>query len=255
MRPLTLLAALPLVLAGPLHAQRTEAPPFEVGGRVLDAATQEPIADAVVRLTDAPVLAVTDSSGRFLLRGVPTGTHSWQISRIGYAAWTEDVEVTEEDELTIRLLPQPEVLQGLVVVGDRFRDRRLASGMTSRVIERAEVARAAGGDLHAFLQVRLGVPLMRCGSQDLEKNCAWLRGNQVEIMVFIDEQRASGGLSQLHGLPPFDVHSIELYTGGTMIRVYTEQFIARAARGGVTLLMVPYNPGIPVAGALSPAQD
>ena len=97
MRPLTLLAALPLVLAGSLHAQRAEAPRFEVGGRVLDAATQEPIVDAVVRLPDANVLAVTDSSGRFLLRGVPTGTHSWQISRIGYAAWNEDVEVTEGD--------------------------------------------------------------------------------------------------------------------------------------------------------------
>lgn len=252
MRPLTLLAALPLVLAGPLHAQRVEAPPFEVGGRVLDAATQEPIVDAVVRLTDAGVLAVTDSSGRFLLRGVPTGTHSWQISRIGYATWTEDVEVTAEDELTIRLLPQPQVLQGLVVVGNRFRDRRLASGMTSRVIERGEVARAGGGDLHAFLQARIGVPLMSCGEQDPEKNCAWLRGGEVEIKVFIDEQRATGGLSQLHGLPPQDVHSIELYTGGTMVRVYTEQFVARAARGGVTLLMVPYDPGLPRVGALNP---
>ena len=250
MRPLTLLAALPLVLAGPLHAQRAEARPFEVGGRVLDATSQEPIVDAVVRLTDAQVLAVTDSSGRFLLRGVPTGTHSWQISRIGYAVWTEDVEVTEDDELTIRLLPQPRVLQGLVVVGNRFRDRRLASGMTSRVIERAEVARAAGGDLHGFLQARLDVPLMSCGAQDQERNCAWLRGDQVEIKVFIDEQRASGGLSQLHALPPHDVHSIELYSGGTMIRVYTEQFVARAARVGVTLLPVPYDPGLPRVGGL-----
>jgi len=36
--------------------------------------------------------------------------------------------------------------------------------------------------------------------------------------------------------------------------VYTEQFIRRAARGGVTLLMVPYDPGIPRTGALAPAQ-
>ena len=52
-----------------------------------------------------------------------------------------------------------------------------------------------------------------------------------------------------------DVHSIELYTGGTMIRVYTNQFIRRAAREGVTLLPVPYDPGLPRVGALSPAQD
>jgi hypothetical protein len=254
MRSLFSLVALPLLLAGPASAQRAEAARFQVVGRVLDAVTQEPIADAVVRLSDAAVLAVTDSGGGFVLDAVPAGTHGWRISRIGYAGWSEDLEVTEADELTIRLLPQPEVLEGLVVIGDRFRDRRLASGMTSRVIERAEVARAAGGDLHAFLQVRIGVPLMSCGGQDLEKNCAWLRGSKVEIKVFIDEQRASGGLSQLHALPPHDVHSIELYTGGTMIRVYTEQFVARAAREGVTLLPVPYDPGLPRVGALSPSQ-
>jgi hypothetical protein len=255
MRRFCLLAALPLFLAVPSHAQGVTATRFEVGGRVLDAATQEPIADAVVRLTDARVLAVTDSSGRFHLDSVPAGTHSWRISRIGYAAWSEDLEVTREDELTIRLLPQPEVLQGLVAIGDRFRDRRLSSGMGSRVIERAEVARAAGGDLHAFLQVRIGVPLMTCSAQDIEKNCAWLRGDKIAIKVFIDEQPATGGLTQLHSLPPHDVHSIELYTGGTMIRVYTEQFIARAARGAVTLMPLPYNPGQPLIGALNRQQE
>jgi hypothetical protein len=254
MRSLALITALPLLLTGSLCAQRTDAATFAVSGQVLDVATGEPIVDAVVRLTDTGVLAVTDSTGRFLLRPIPAGTHPWRISRIGYAAWNEDVEVTEDDEFIIRLLPQPEVLQGLVVVADRFHDRRMASGMSSRVMEHGEVARAAGGDLHAFVQARLGVPLMSCGDNDLEKNCAWLRGDRVNILVFIDEQPATAGLSQLHGLPPHDVHSIELYSGGTMIRVYTEQFVRRAAREGVTLLPLPYAPGQPMVGALSPAR-
>jgi hypothetical protein len=247
---LPLLLAFPLFLAVPLHAQRAAAPPFDVGGRVLDGATGEPIAEAVVRLTDTGVVAVSDSAGRFVLRHVPPGTHPWEIGRIGYAKWKEDVEATEEDEFTVRLLPQPEVLEGLVAIGDRFRDRRMASGMSSRVFEHGEVARAAGGDLHGFLQVRLGVPLVTCNNRELEKNCAWLRGERVEILVFVDEQRATGGLSELYGLPPYDVHSIELFSGGTMIRVYTEQFIRRAAREGVTLLPLPFAPGVPVIGAL-----
>ena len=254
----SLFLIVPLLLARSLAAQGAPSsgaatPPVEVTGRVLDGATGEPIAEAVVRLTDADALAVSDSAGRFVLR-VPGGTHPWAISRIGYSTWNEDVEAEAGDEFTIRLLPKPEVLEGLVVVGDRFRDRRAASGMSVRVLEGAEVARTAGGDLHAYVQARLGVPLMTCGEQDPEQNCAWLRGDKVEIKVFVDEQPATDGLSRLHAIPPTDVHSIEMFTGGTMIRVYTTWFMERAARGRVTLMPLPYNPGLPLVGALDRKQ-
>lgn len=251
----SLFLIVPLLLAGPLAAQETppaaaRTAPFEVSGRVLDGATGEPIAEAVVRLADADALAVSDSAGRFVMR-VPAGTHPWAISRIGYSTWNEDVEAEAGDEFTIRLLPKPEVLEGLVVVGDRFRDRRAASGMSVRLLEGAEVARTAGGDLHAYVQARLGVPLMTCNDQDPEQNCAWLRGDKVSIIVFVDEERATDGLSRLHSIPPADVHSIEMYSGGTMIRVYTTWFMERAARGRVTLMPLPYSPGVPMVGALN----
>ena len=242
---------LALLLAMPLAAQRA----IEVSGRVLDGTTGEPIPDAVVRLADNGPLAVSDSAGQFVLRGVTPGSHPWQISRIGYATWNEEVEAAEEDEFTIRLLPQPEVLEGLVVVADRFRDRRASSGMSSQVIDRAEMVRAAAGDLHGFLQTRLGVPLMACGGEDREENCAMLRGRRLKITVYIDEERASGGLSQLRGLSPADVHSVELYDGGVMVRVYTEDFIRQVARGRATLLALPYSPGVPLTGALQTPAD
>jgi hypothetical protein len=255
----SLFLIVPLLLAVPLAAQETPSAArttgsFEVTGRVLDGATGEPIAEAVVRLADAGALAVSDSAGRFVLRGVPRGTHPWQISRIGYSTWNEEVEADPEDEFTIRLLPKPEVLEGLVVVGDRFRDRRAASGMSVRVLEGGEVARTSGSDLHAFVQARLGVPLMTCGGEDVEQNCAWLRGDKVSIVVFVDEERATDGLSRLHAIPPTDVHSIEMYSGGTMIRVYTTWFMERAARGRVTLMPLPYSPGVPLIGALNRQQ-
>ncbi|HKP77033.1 MAG TPA: carboxypeptidase regulatory-like domain-containing protein, partial [Longimicrobiaceae bacterium] len=113
---------LTLLATAPVAAQQR----IEVVGRILDGTSDEPIADAVVRLTDNGPMAVSDSTGRFVLRGVGPGTHPWQISRIGYATWNEDVAAEAEDEFTIRLLPQPEVLEGLVVLADRFRDRREA---------------------------------------------------------------------------------------------------------------------------------
>jgi hypothetical protein len=128
-----------LLLASPLAAQQTAAPPegprrLEIPGRVLDATSGEPLGGAVVRLTDGGALAVTDSAGAFVLRSVPPGTHPWQISRLGYATWIEDVEAEPDEAFTIRLLPRPQVLEGLVVVADRMRDRRATSGMTVEVL-------------------------------------------------------------------------------------------------------------------------
>jgi hypothetical protein len=269
-----------LLLAVPLAAQQASAPPegprrLVIPGRVLDATTGEPLAGAVVRLTDGDALAVTDSAGSFVLRAIPPGTHPWQISRLGYATWNEDVQVEPEDEeFTIRLLPRPRVLEGLVVVADRLGDRRATSGMTVELLEHSEIVRTAGSDLYIFLQSRLGVPLVPCGSSvqevanrgrvhapvpadpvhsgdEVEKNCAWVRNRRVEISVFIDEQRATDGLSQLRATPPADVHSIEVFSGGSMIRVYTEAFVQRAARDGLTLLPLPFSPGLPVPGGLN----
>lgn len=269
-----------LLLAVPLAAQRAAAPAeaprrLEIPGRVLDATTGEPLAGAVVRLTDGDALAVTDSAGGFLLRSIPPGTHPWQISRLGYATWNEDVEVDPEDEaFTIRLLPRPRVLEGLVVVAGRLSSRRATSGMSVDVLEHSEVVRTAGSDLYIFLQSRLGVPIVSCGSSvadaanagrrhapapadpvnsgdEVEKNCAWVRNTRVQIAVYIDEERATNGLSQLRGVPPSDVHSIEVYSGGSMIRVYTEAFVQRSARDGLNLLPLPYSPGLPLPGAVS----
>jgi hypothetical protein len=138
------------------------------------------------------------------------------------------------------------------------------------------VVRTAAGDLYTFLQTRLGVPLVSCpgikqsaatsgrtptrapaeadpvsSGDEVEKNCAWLRGSRVQVAVYVDEVRGTGGLSQLRATPPADVHSVELFSGGTMIRVYTVDFIQRSAKSGLTLLPLPFSPGPPATGGLN----
>jgi iron complex outermembrane receptor protein len=244
-RHLLLCATLALAAPGALAAQPGQPPPaLVVAGRVLDVTSGEPVANAVVRLPDVGVFGLSDADGYFLLRGVPAGTHPWEISRLGYASWREELEAAGDEVYTVRLLPRAEVLQGLLVVADRLQDRRLSSGMSARVFERGEVIRAGGGDLPAFLQSRLGTPLVSCGT-DPELNCTWVRGRLMEIRVFLDEQLALGGISQLHGLDPAEVQSIEVFAGGAMLRVYTVGFMERAASGRVMLLPLPYYGGVP----------
>lgn len=54
-------------------------------GRILDAATGQPLANATVASTSAGVSAKTDSVGRFVLSGLKVGIHKFLVSREGYA--------------------------------------------------------------------------------------------------------------------------------------------------------------------------
>lgn len=51
-----------------------------IRGEVRDAESGELLPDVVLRLSDTQVSAVSDGAGRFVLRGIPVGTHSLEIA-------------------------------------------------------------------------------------------------------------------------------------------------------------------------------
>ena len=64
-----------------------------VYGTVLDAATQQPVADASV--TIAGRAGATAPNGNYFLSDVPRGTHTLKVTKADYATYS--VEVTVED--------------------------------------------------------------------------------------------------------------------------------------------------------------
>ncbi len=55
-----------------------------VDGRILDAESQAPVAQAEVGLTSLDPRARTDREGRFVLSGIPPGSYTLRVSRVGY---------------------------------------------------------------------------------------------------------------------------------------------------------------------------
>ena len=78
-----------------------------IKGRVVDAATKAPLADARVRLTGptqrGPIL--TDSAGAFGFNGLPAGTYSFLVERNGYlsTSWPDSSRWIRRREDAIRL--------------------------------------------------------------------------------------------------------------------------------------------------------
>ncbi len=96
-----LLGAVKLLLA----VQATQA---TVVGAVQDAETDEPLAGAVVALTDLNRVTTTDAYGRYVLREVPAGPQHITVRFIGHAQHTLHALVPRDGQLEINVSLRPE---------------------------------------------------------------------------------------------------------------------------------------------------
>ena len=110
-----------------------EAPPprGRIAGRVVDAATGEPLPDANVLLADANVGTATDAAGHFTVAPVVAGRHRLVVTYVGYRTAIDSVAVPADGRDTIRVALSPRVVDAPPVVVDGLQ-RRLPSATLGR---------------------------------------------------------------------------------------------------------------------------
>jgi outer membrane receptor protein involved in Fe transport len=114
----------------------------KISGKVLDAATGDPIPSANVVVVGTTLGATTTIQGEFFILNVPAGTHSLKVTSLGYETQTVtevQVSVDETYELTARL--KQTVLEGqeVTVVAERDVVRRDVS-QTVRSVTSEEIS-------------------------------------------------------------------------------------------------------------------
>lgn len=75
-------------------------------GRVLEASSDAPVPDAVLRLSGTQVSAVSDAAGAFVLRGVPPGAHTLEVRHPDFGSHALEIQGNqggETFEVAIRL--------------------------------------------------------------------------------------------------------------------------------------------------------
>lgn len=122
------------LLASLLSASQVAAqtPTGTVTGRILDETTTDPISGAAVRVAERTEL--TNAAGRFLVNGVPVGSHAIQVTRFGYSDTTRMVDVTAGDTIVLDFTMAPQALELTQLVVTGYGTQR-ASDLTG-VIER-----------------------------------------------------------------------------------------------------------------------
>src|SRR5947207_10874839 len=102
-----------------LGAQTPVPPTGTITGRVVDATTQQPVADVNVFVEGTRRGAVSGADGSFTIGGVPAGSQTVRARRIGFSAPVQIVTVPNNGSVSVvfSLDRQAAVLQEVVTTG------------------------------------------------------------------------------------------------------------------------------------------
>jgi TonB-linked SusC/RagA family outer membrane protein len=141
MKPFALAICILFGLALPARAQDTGS----VSGRVLDARTSQPVSAVQVFVEGLDVGVLSQQNGRYLILGVPAGTHTVRVERIGYRAATAQVTVSAGQTLEQNFQLSEEALQldEVIVTGTAGGTQRRAIGNAVGTVDAAAITATA----------------------------------------------------------------------------------------------------------------
>jgi iron complex outermembrane receptor protein len=119
----------------PISAQTPVPPTGTITGRVLDAETQQPVADVSVSVEGTRRGAVTGADGTFTIGGVPSGSQTVRARRIGFGAPVQVVTVPNGGSASVifSMSRQAAVLEEVVTTGYGTQRRLAITGSVATI--------------------------------------------------------------------------------------------------------------------------
>jgi iron complex outermembrane receptor protein len=188
-------ALVALCAAGPAAAQSASG---GIRGRVVDAATGQPVAAAQLRIVPLGRGEVSHTDGVFHFHQLPGGTHTVVASRVGYAPAELRVDVQDGRvaEVELRLSPSALELAPVVVTGTAGARRSDEVLSPTTAISGARLERELGATVAGTLVNTPGVAVTSMGPATARPVIRGLSGDRV--LVLEDGQRP-GDLSSTSG--------------------------------------------------------
>lgn len=230
-----------LRVAGPFKSPRRSVQQGSITGIVRDAGTGEPLPTVQMYIPALEIGVLTQQNGRYLLQGVPEGTHRLTAERIGYTAITQEVTVTEGETVAadFDLEHEPLMLEEIVATGLVDPVAGVRAPISVRRVDReAMPVMVSSGDVVENLAGRMaGVRVNRTTGQPGEgvtlmlRSPTTLRGSGAPLIVVDGVVLSGEEVPSTVDLEGNDIESIEVIRGAAASSLYG----SRAAAGVVEI--------------------
>ena len=230
-----LLAFLATGMQAHLSAQATGV----VAGRVRDAASLRPLADAQISIPGTGLGALSNAEGAFLIRNVPPGQVTVRAEILGYAALEQTINVMagQTSNVEFALGQDAIALEELVVTGVGKETQRRKLSTSVDVISADEISQVPVTSVDQLLQGRVaGATINAQSSQPGTASLINFRGissvygSQTPV-VYVDGVRVDNSMSTAGGtggeqssaladLLTSDIERIEITRGGAASALY-----------------------------------
>ncbi|MEJ2538529.1 MAG: carboxypeptidase-like regulatory domain-containing protein [Gemmatimonadota bacterium] len=180
----------------------------DVPGVVLEASTRVGIPDVILRIRGTDISAATDGDGRFVLRGVPSGTWTLDVTHIRYGEQSHEIAVETgiDVSLEIRLAEEAIQLEPMLVEAETAVEReRRTTGASFWEVTREEFDQAVHTSRHMGDVLRQTIPglKLRQGS-NMARNDICLEFRAAASISIVNNRPCNHPKVILDGIPVSD---------------------------------------------------
>ena len=209
-----MVAALCVVLSA--GAQHTDA---HIHGHVIDKATGEHLPYIVVMLKGTTIGVTTEHTGHYMIRNIPEGRFTIEVSAIGYKTQTREVNIAKGRSYEVNFTLEEDFVQidGVIVSATRSETTRRMSPTLVNVVGMDTYDRTNATTVAQGLSFQPGVRVenncQNCGFQQVRIN--GLDGQYTQILI--DSRPIFSALAGVYGieqLPANMVDRVEVMRGG-----------------------------------------
>lgn len=244
------------LFAGNLRAQGVQ--DGSIIGQVIEATSRQPVVGVSLTVSGTPLGAVTDQSGRYRISGVPAGTHTLLVRRIGYEAVSQVVDVAAGQPVTSNVVLQASAtsLDKIVVTGTAGgQQSREIGNVVSTLSAPNELSKSQAPNLTNLLAAKVpGLSIAnntgRLGAgQNIQIRGISSIGLSNSPLIYVDGVRVNsesgtgpGGLvyssqnsavaGRLNDINPEDIESIQVIKGPAAATIYGTE----AANGVIQII-------------------
>ncbi|MEO6447312.1 MAG: TonB-dependent receptor, partial [Gemmatimonadaceae bacterium] len=192
-----------------------------ITGTVRDAQAR-PLAGATVAVDATPLSASTDGDGRFVVRGVPAGTYSVTVKRLGsnpQAVTGVVVSADQDAAVNVSLTQSAIQLGGMVISASRRAEKITEAPASVTRIDARDIETTIGNSFAPALKTVPGLDFVQVGMTAVAVNARGLNSSFNNRMLLTEDNRIAvlpenglpvGGFTTI---PKVDLASIEVLVG------------------------------------------